>query len=85
MSPQRIPLEVGITDLSIGRYSVGLAPSRTSEHLVEAYIELVKLVRRDNPEYLRDDDFEVLSASTGLEAGFLRNRVLSQLESLRVA
>ncbi len=84
-SPQRTPLEVGVADLSIGEYSVGLAPSRTSEHLVEAYIELVTLVRRDNPEYLRDEDFEILSGSTGLEAKFLRNRVTSQLQSLRVA
>ncbi len=84
-SPQRTPLEVGITDLAIGEYSVGLAPSRTSEHLVEAYIELVTLVRRDNPDYLRDEDFETLAGSTGLEAKFLRNRVTSQLQSLSVA
>ena len=82
---QRTPLEVGVSDLSIGEYSVGLAPSRTSEHLVEAYIELVSLVRRDNPDYLRDEDFETLSDSTGLEPRFLRNRVTSQLQSLRVA
>ena len=82
---QRTSLEVGLSDLSIGEYSVGLAPSRTSEQLVEAYLELVGLVRRDNPEYLRDEDFAVLADSTGLELAFLRNRVTSQLETLRVA
>ena len=85
MDTRRIGLEVGVTDLSIGEYSVGLAPSRTSEQLVEAYIELVTLVRRDHPEYLRDEDLDILAVSTGLDTGFLRNRVTSQVASLRVA
>lgn len=85
MDVRRIGLEVGVGDLSIGEYSVGLAPSRTSEQLVEAYVELVSLVRRDHPEYLRDEDIEILAISTGLDAGFLRNRVNSQIADLRVA
>ena len=85
MDTQRTQLQVGVSDLAIGEYSVGLAPSRTSEQLVEAYLELIGLVRQHEPEYMRDEDFEVLSISTGLDAGFLRNRVTSQLRSVRVA
>jgi len=54
-TPNRTALEVGLTDLSIGEYSVGLAPARTSEQLVLAYLELISLVRQDHPEYLLDN------------------------------
>jgi len=70
---------VGLTDLSIGEYSVGLAPSRSSEQLVEAYLELISLVRNDHPEYLRDDDIDTLVKSTHLERSFVTNRVNSHL------
>ncbi len=78
-TPTRPPLEVGLTDLSIGEYSVGLAPSRSSEQLVEAYLELISLVRNDHPEYLRDDDIDRLVESTHLERSFVTNRVNSHL------
>ena len=78
-TPTRTPLEVGLTDLSIGEYSVGLAPSRSSEQLVEAYLELISLVRNDHPEYLRDDDIDTLVKSTHLERSFVTNRVNSHL------
>jgi len=71
--------------LAIGAYSVGVAPTRTSEQLVAAYVELVALVRRDHPEYLRDDDFDVLAAATTQPASFFRNRVVSNLQQQSVA
>ncbi len=80
-TPTRTPLEVGLTDLSIGEYSVGLAPSRSSEQLVEAYLELISLVRDDHPEYLRDEDIDTLVESTHLERSFVTNRVNSHLAS----
>ena len=84
-TPNRTPLEVGITDLSIGEYSVGLAPSRTAEQLVLAYLELVSLVREDHPEDLRDDDLDTLVQATSLERSFIQNRVRSHLAEGRVA
>ena len=81
---ERTPLEIGFTDLSIGGYSVGLAPTRTSEQVVEAYLELVTLVRRDRPNYIRDEDIVTLAAETHLDLGFLRNRVKKHLASLSV-
>jgi hypothetical protein len=83
-TPSRTPLEVGLTDLSIGEYSVGLAPSRTAEQLVLAYLELVSLVRQDHPEYLRDDDLDTLVEATSLERSFIQNRVRSHLAEARV-
>ena len=83
-TPSRTPLEVGLTDLSIGEYSVGLAPSRTAEQLVLAYLELVSLVRQDHPEYLRDDDLDTLVEATSLERSFIQNRVRSHLSETRV-
>lgn len=80
-TPTRTPLEVGLTDLSIGEYSVGLAPSRSSEQLVEAYLELISLVRNDHPEYLRDEDIDTLVQATHLERSFVTNRVNSHLTS----
>lgn len=85
MSPQRTPLEVGTTALAIGRYSVGLAPSRTCEQLVGAYLELVAMVRRDYPEYFRDEDFDALAEATTRDASFFRNQVVAQLQAVRVA
>lgn len=84
-TPDRTPLEVGLTDLSIGEYSVGLAPSRSSEQVVQAYLELVSLVRRDHPEYLRDDDIDTLVTATGLDRTFVQNRVKTHLATPRLA
>jgi len=78
-TPARTPLEVGLSDLSVGEYSVGLAPSRSSEQLVEAYLELISLVRSDHPEYFRDDDIDALVAATHLERSFITNRVHAHL------
>ena len=84
-SPERTPLEIGTTDLAIGEYSVGVAPARTCEQLISAYLELVSLVRRDHPEYFRDEDFESLARATTQEASFFRNRVVSRLQTARAA
>ena len=84
-TPNRTPLEVGLTDLSIGEYSVGLAPSRTSEQLVLAYLELITLVREDDPEYLRDEDIDTLMRVTKLDRSFITNRVQVHLSTLRIA
>lgn len=84
-TPSRTPLEVGHTDLSIGEYSVGLAPSRSSEQLVSAYLELISLVRQDHPEYLRDDDIDRLVEATHLERAFIQNRVRTHLANPPVA
>lgn len=84
-SPIRTPLEVGLTDLSIGEYSVGLAPSRTCEQLVQAYLELVGLVRQDHPEYLREEDIDTIAEATQLDRTFLQNRVRTHLAQLSVA
>lgn len=83
--PDRTPLEVGLSDLSIGEYSVGLAPSRSSEQVLQAYLELVSLVRHDHPEYLRDDDIDTLVDATHLERAFVQNRVKSHLASAKLA
>ena len=85
MSPDRTPLEVGTTALAIGEYSIGLAPSRTCEQLVAAYLELVGIVRRDHPEYFREQDFDALASATAKDAPYFRNQVVSQLQSARVA
>ena len=78
----RTPLEMGYSDLSMGGYSVGLAPTRTCEQLVEAYLELVTLVRRDRPEYIRDEDIVALAGVTKFDIEYLRNRVEQHLASL---
>lgn len=83
-TPSRTPLEVGLTDLSIGRYSVGLAPSRTNEQLVQAYLELISLVRQDQPEYLRDEDIDTMVEATHLERSFIENRVTTHLATQRI-
>ena len=80
----RTPLELGFTDLSIGRHSVGLAPSRTGEQVVEAYLELITLVRQDRPEYLRDEDIHVLARETKLDPLFIMNRVRRHLSAQTV-
>lgn len=82
---ERTPLEVGFTDLSIGSYSVGLAPTRTGEQLIEAYLELIALVRRDRPEYLRDGDIDTLATETRLDRSFIKNRVANHLKSTILA
>jgi hypothetical protein len=84
-TPIRTPLEVGLTDLSIGQYSVGLAPSRTSEQLVEAYLELISLVRHDQPEYFREEDIDTMVEATHLDRTFIQNRVNAYLAAPRVS
>lgn len=84
-TPIRTPLEVGLTDISIGEYSVGLAPARSCEQLLLAYLELVSLVREDHPEYLREEDIDTLVEATRLERTFVSNRVNSHLATLSVA
>ena len=84
-TPSRTPLEVGLTDLSIGEYSVGLAPSRTAEQLVLAYLELISLVRAAHPEYLRDDDLDRLAEATTLDRSFIQNRVRTLLADASVS
>ena len=81
----RTPLEVGFSDLSIGSYSVGLPPSRTGEQVVEAYLDLIALVRSDYPEDLREEDFEVLADETKLDGPFIRNRVKTHLATLSLS
>ena len=85
ISPERTPLEVGTTALAIGEYSVGLAPSRTCEQLVAAYLELVSMVRRDHPEYFREGDFAALAAGTARDSSFFRNRAVAQFQTADVA
>jgi hypothetical protein len=84
-APIRTPLEVGLTDLSIGQYSVGLAPSRTGEQLVQAYLELISLVRHDQPEYLREEDIDTMVEATHLDRTFIQNRVTAYLAAARVS
>jgi hypothetical protein len=84
-TPDRTALEVGLSDLAIGEYSVGLAPSRTSEQLVIAYLELISLVREDHPEYLRDEDIDTLVEATSLERTFIQNRVATHLATTSAA
>ncbi len=81
----RIPLEVGSTDLSIGQYSVGFPPTRTGEQIVEAYLELVTLIRAIGPDDVRVDDFDMLAATTGLDRSFIENRVYAHLATARTA
>ncbi len=80
----RTPLEVGFSDLAIGRHSVGIPPTRTGEQVVEAYLDLISLARQGQPEYFREADVSVLARETNLDAGYIRNRVLSHLTSLKV-
>jgi len=49
--------------------------------VVEAYIELIRLIRAIGPEDVRTDDFTTLADVTGLERSFIRNRVTSQLST----
>lgn len=81
----RTPLEIGFTDLSIGHHSVGLAPTRTGEQIVEAYLELISLARQDHPEYLRDEDIHVLAQETRLDPTFIMNRVRKHMSAYTVA
>ena len=85
MTSPRTPLEVGIMDLSIGSYSVGLAPSRTCEDIVVGYLELLALVRQDYPEYLRDADIDTLVETTHLDRTFILNRVSNHLSQPALA
>ena len=83
MTAQRTsPLEVGLTDLSIGEYSVGLAPCRTGEQVLAGYLDLIALVRADYPEEVRDEDLDTLVTHTGMERRFIETRVHLQLSAL---
>lgn len=68
--------------LSVGRYSVGVPLTRTGEQLVEAYLELIAMVRESRPEELRSDDIDVIVAETGLDRTFIENRVSDHLASV---
>ena len=81
----RDPLEVSTNALSIGEYSVGLAPARCSEQLVAAYLELISIVRRDHPDYLRDEDVDTLTSATGMERAFVANRVKCHIDGVSLA
>ncbi len=83
VTEDRTPLEVSPSALSVGRTSVGFPLSRTSENVIEAYLELIGLLREDRPEDLRAADIDTLVDATGLERSFITNRVASQLTSPR--
>ena len=78
----RIPLELDEYALSVGRHSVGLPLTRTGEQLVEAYLELIEMVRDGRPEYLRSDDIDLIATETGLDRAFIENRVNAHLTSV---
>ena len=82
---ERNRLEVGSTDLSIGQYSVGFPPTRTGEQIIEAYLELITLVRVVEPEDVRLEDLAKLACTTGLDESFIQNRVLAHLAAARAA
>ena len=81
MTP-RIPLQLDDCALSVGRYSVGVPLTRTGEQLVEAYLELIEMVRESRPEELLSDDIDVIVAETGLDRTFVENRVNDHLASV---
>jgi hypothetical protein len=58
--------------------------SRTSEQVIEAYLELIGMLRADRPEDLRAADIDVLVNETGLERSFITNRVASQMASGKI-
>lgn len=78
----RTPLQLDDCALSVGRYSVGVPLTRTGEQLVEAYLELIAMVRESRPEELRSDDIDVIVAETGLDRTFIENRVSDHLASV---
>ncbi|NNF68270.1 MAG: hypothetical protein HKN01_00745 [Acidimicrobiia bacterium] len=78
---ERTPLELDDCALSVGRYSVGVPLNRTGEQLVEAYLELITMVRDSRPESLRSEDIDVIVAETGLDRTFIENRVSHHLAS----
>ena len=80
----RNELEVGFSDLSIGHCSVGLPPSYGCEQIIEAYLDLITMVRIDRPDYLRDGDIATLSERTKLDEGFIMNRVRNHLSGLSI-
>jgi len=82
MHEERSKLEVSEYSLAVGEHSVGIPFSRTSDQLVEAYLELITLVRDQRPTELRLDDIDVIEAETGYERTFIENRVNAHLESL---
>lgn len=81
----RTPLEVGFSCLSIGAYSVGVPPTRTSEQIVEAYLDLLSLVRRHLPIDIRHDDIDVLASEANLDRSYIRNRVKHHLSGHSIA
>lgn len=85
MATDRTPLEVTAVALCVGEHSVGFPPSRTRDQVIEAYLELVTLVREERPDRLRDEDIVILSTETGLDEAFIRNRVETHLAALPTA
>ena len=82
MTAPRTPLELDDCALSVGRYSVGVPMTRTGEQLVEAYLELIAMLRNSRPEYLRSDDIDLIVEETGLDRSFIENRVNAHLASV---
>lgn len=82
MTEPRIPLELDDYALSVGRYSVGIPMTRTCEQLVEAYVELIEMLRDSRPEYLRSEDIDLIVAETGFDRTFIENRVNDRLASV---
>lgn len=80
-NPARNPLEIHPADLSIGSRSIGLPPSRTSEQIIQAYLELVSQLRQDRGYQFRSDDIEVLAQETRLDRSFIEKRVRSHLSA----
>lgn len=78
----RTPLHVDECALSVGRYSVGVPMTRTGEQLVEAYLELIEMLREERPEFMRSADIDAIAAETGLDRGFIENRVNDHLASV---
>lgn len=78
----RTPLQVDECALSVGRYSVGVPMTRTGEQLVEAYLELIEMLREERPEQMRSEDIDAIVAETGLDRTFIENRVSDHLASV---
>jgi len=83
MNEERPKLEVSEYSLAVGPHSVGIPFTRTGDQVVEAYLELITLVRAQRPTELRGEDIDVLESETGFERAFIENRVNAHLEALR--
>jgi len=56
--------------------------TRTGEQLVEAYLELIEMLREERPEQMRSEDIDAIVAETGLDRTFIENRVSDHLASV---